>query len=150
MSVSKKYRQRMQRPLGKKEEGNVLVLSACAWNMDPKVKRLLIIMPAAVCMFPVKECLVLSCRQLSKLFCVLFELFIGQFSKTEGLMYLWTIFLVKVNVSVMKIDDDCRFPYIRDNMLYLVTVIRFREDLMYQLFVDSCDVLLAEENEKEV
>ena len=57
MSVSKKYRQRMQRPLGKKEEGNVLVLSACAWNMDQKVKRLLTIMPAAVCMFPVKECL---------------------------------------------------------------------------------------------
>lgn len=57
-SVSKKYRPRMQRPLGKKEEGNVLVLSACSWNMDRKVKRLLTIMPAAVCMFPVKECLV--------------------------------------------------------------------------------------------
>ena len=57
---------------------------------------------------------------------------------------------MKVNVSVMKIDDDCWIPYIRDNMLYLATVIRFREDFMYQLFVDSCDVLLAEENEKEV
>lgn len=65
-------------------------------------------------------------------------------------MYLWTIFLVKVNVSVMKIDDDCWIPCIRDNILYLATVIRFREDFMYQLFVDSCDVLLAEENEKEV
>jgi len=50
----------------------------------------------------------------------------------------------------MKIDGDCWIPYIRDNMLYLVTVIQFREDFMYQLFVDSCDILLAEENEKEV